>query len=117
MARTTSAVGKARAIHDPERAVVADAAGEGVAAGVAVARIPEVPADRGGVVVLADVDVLVERNDRHIDVVVRRRGVLELGQQVLRRGLECVDLARLRHRAGIIEHKRDAQPVVAPLHR
>ena len=70
-----------------------------------------------GIVALADIDVLAERDDRHVDVAVRRRGIPELGQQILRGRLHRRHLAGVGHRSGVVEHQRDAQAAVAPFHR
>ena len=62
----------------------------------------------------ADIDVLVERNDRHIDVAIGDRGGPQLADEVLGRGLERRHLARVRHRPGVVEHQGDAQAGRAP---
>ncbi len=62
----------------------------------------------------SDIDVLHEGNDRDVDVAVVDGHGLELREQVLGRRLQRADLARVRHRAGVVEHQRDAQPRLAP---
>ena len=61
-----------------------------------------------------DVHVAAEQDDRHVDVAVIGRRCLQHRQQVLGGGLQRADLGGLRHRTGIVERERNAQPRVAP---
>ncbi len=86
-------------------------------AAAAVVGVPIGPVDPGRLVVGGvDVDVLHERHDRHVDVTVVDGGRLQLRQQRLGGGDQRRHLAVVGHRAGVVEHQRDAKPGIAPLH-
>ena len=84
-------------------------------AALAVHGLPQVPAQPGaGVIGRVDIDVLVERHDGDVDVVGGNRRALQLGEQIVRGGLQRGHLSALRHRPGVIEHQRYPQSGIAP---
>ena len=85
-----------------------------VAAG-AVDSLPQVPAQPvGSIIVGAEIHVLVEGDDRDIDVFRMDGSALELREQIVGRGLQRSHLFVACHRAGVVEHQRNAKARIAP---